>query len=313
MLIFRLPAVASGCFALLISLSVDAKPQTEGSPEESNAQFSLELAAGYEYDSNVSIDEIDTNTSKGDHAAVAELDLGLKLPIGTTTDLDLGYGISQSLHQDFGEFDLQTHLASADLSHDFGDFDAGFTGRYVSARLDGSDFLRMQQFSPHFSRFFGKKLYLRADYTYTDKHFHTIADRDAETHAAGADLYWFLRGIRSYLVFGYRLHGENADAAEYDYRSHTVKLRYVRRFKLGTRNITAKLGWRYQARDYRAVTPLIGKDRDDDRYRIDFNVEIPLRGKWFVSFEHDYADNSSNLPSADYSQRVTSLKLHYRL
>ena len=188
-----------------LALSDSSAPADERSP-----QFSLEMPAGIEYDSNVSIEEIDTNTSKGDHAAVAEADFGLKHELAKDTELDLGYSFAQSLHQDFGEYDLQTHLASADLSHDFGKFDAGLAGRYVLARLDDRDFLRMQLLSPHFSRFFGKKLFLRADYSFTDKHFHGLADRDAEAHAAGADLYWFLQGLRSYVIAGYRLQRENA-------------------------------------------------------------------------------------------------------
>lgn len=87
----------------------------------------------------------------------------------------------------------------------------------------------------------------------------------------------------------------------------------MRRFRLGNRDVTAKLGRRYQARDYRAITPQIAKDRNDDRHRLEFELEIPLHGRWFLSLEHNGADNSSNLPSADYSQRVSTLNLGYRL
>ena len=59
----------------------------------------MELSAGMEYDSNVSIEAIDANTSAGDYAALLDADFGYKAPLGKDTELSLSYGVSQSLHE----------------------------------------------------------------------------------------------------------------------------------------------------------------------------------------------------------------------
>ncbi|RME62485.1 MAG: hypothetical protein D6782_12105 [Alphaproteobacteria bacterium] len=274
--------------------------------------FEIDVSAGSEYDSNITVNEIDQATGADDFAAVFDADINVDAPLGADTDASLGYSFSQSLHADFTNFDLQTHFASAELSHDFGGFDVGGAYRFVYSRLGGSGFLTLQQLSPSVSFFLGKTFFIRAEYSYTDKGFKNRTDRDAKVHAGGADIYFFLDGVRTYIVAGYKFERENTTAPQFDFDGHNFKLRFSKRIAMGKRDAKLKLGWRYEARDYDNITPSIGVRRDDDRHRLEAELEIPLSDRFYVLADYTYADFSSNLPSADYSQNLVSARIGYR-
>ena len=297
---------------LMLSVPATAVAQPAGTEERLDSPLSVEFSAGVEYDSNVSVDEIDNNTGADDFAAVLDADLEFEKEISENTEFSLGYSFSQSLHDEFTNFDIQSHFASADLSHDFGSFDFGGAYRFIYTRLGGDGFLVMQQISPYFTKFFGKKIFVRADYTYTDKDFENRTDRDTTGHSGGADIYWFLDGVRTYFVTGYKYKDENAVDSQFDYASHNIKARFSQRIPIGKRDAKLKLGWRYETRDYSSITPSIGAIRDDDRHRFQAELEIPLSDRIYTLLEYEYADYSSNLPSADYTQSVASTRLGVR-
>ena len=299
-------------FVTALASGAIAHAQTAGTEERFDPPFNVDISVGAEYDSNISVNEIDTNTNADDVAAVIDADLEFETEIASDTELSLGYSFSQSLHADFTAFDVQSHFASAELSHDFGSFDLGAAYRFIYTRLGGDGFLVMQQFSPYFAKFFGKKFFLRADYTYTDKDFENRTDRDSKVHAGGADLYFFLNGVRTYLVAGYKYEDEDAVDPQFDYQSHNIKARFSQRIAIGKRDAKLKLGWRYETRDYSSITPSIGVVRDDDRHRFQAELEIPVTDRIYTTLEYEYADYSSNLPSADYTQSVAGARLGVR-
>jgi hypothetical protein len=303
-----LAAILSGCTSAAIAQDrPDADVPRE--KQDKDNPFSAEFSIGLEYDSNINVDEIDNNTGSNDKAAVLNADLEYDFDISSTTEFSLGYNFSQTLYDDFTNFDLQTHFASADLSHDFGDVEPGIAYRFIYSRLGGDGFLSMHQVSPYISAFLSKKIYARADYTYSDKNFIGRVDRDAENHAGGADLYYFVNGVKTYLVAGYKYANENAVDPQFDYDVHQFKFRFSQRFPVGPRDAELKLGWRYESRNYDNVTSSIGIARDDDRHRLQAELEVPITDVFFARAEYEYGDYSSNLPIADYSQHLFGVHL----
>jgi len=312
------PALLCGELALAQAMVLkESEQKTERTAEKkagkTSSPFSLEISAGLESDSNVSVSELDESTGENDQAAVFDADLDYEVPLDETTDLQLGYGLSQTSYDDFSEFDLQNHLLTGEVARDFGDFDAGVAYRYIHTRLGGHDYMKTQQASPSVSRFFGRRLFARAEYTFSDKDFDEIDARDATAHAGGADLYWFLRGVRTYVVLGYRYRDENAEDAQYDYGSNNLKLRLSQRFRFMARDATLKLGWLYEQRDYSSANPAIGENRDDDRNRFQAELEVPLSERVFTVLDYEYGGFASNLDSADYDQHVASIRVGLKL
>ncbi|GAB4149004.1 MAG: hypothetical protein Tsb0016_20180 [Sphingomonadales bacterium] len=304
-----------GCYSFVAvtatAISLLASHPTRAQSQE-KSPFSFDVSVGAEYDSNITVDELDQETGEDDIAAIIEAEAEYKKGLSENTDIAVSYSFSQSLHDEFTDFDLQSHFASIDLVHDFGSFDLGGAYRFVYASLGGDGFLTFQQLSPYVSSFLSEKLFVRAEYSYTDKAFKNRIDRDSDVHAFGADLYYFINGVRTYLVFGYKFETEDAVASQFDFDGHNFKVRLSQRFKVAGRDAQLKLSWRYEARNYSGITPSIGVERDDDRHRLQADLELPISDRFYTAIEYTYTNFSSNLAAADYTQNLLTARLGYR-
>ncbi|MEM8562139.1 MAG: surface lipoprotein assembly modifier [Pseudomonadota bacterium] len=275
------------------------------------AEWSAELGVGVEYDSNISVEEVDASAEQGDYALILDAGVGVKKQLTPKTRSAFTYDFSQSIYDKFSQVDRQTHILGADFSVDMGRIDPGISAYYISSRLDNSKFLELTRVSPSLSGFISRKWFARLAYVYSDK---TIADRegrDATTNAGEFDGYYFLRGLRQYFNIGYRYRDEDAKADEFDYRSNSVKLRYIQRFELFSRLTKLELAWRYEDRDYGSDTPSIGEKRHDERSRLRLDFEVPVFDNAAIQFFAGYADYESNFGPADYDQTIVGTRIFY--
>ena len=79
------------------------------------AQFSAEAGIGVEYDSNVSVEEVDRNSNQGDYALTMDLGLEAQKDLSSKLEVAVTYDFSQSLYKDFSQVDRQTHILGTDL------------------------------------------------------------------------------------------------------------------------------------------------------------------------------------------------------
>lgn len=308
------------CAAAILGCATGAFAQNaedEGGVTESFSRknaFSADFSAGVDYDSNVSVIDIDTSTAADDFAAVFDFGLGFERELGENTKFEAGYDFSQDIQFELSAFDTQMHRGSAEISHGFGAVDTGASYQYVYSKLGGSGFLKMHRLSPYVASYAAnKKLYLRGSYIYTDKTFVGRPSRDATVHAGDATAYIFLNGLNTYLIGGYRYESQDAVAPEFDFDSHNTKVRFVQRVPLGDRHAKFRAGWRYENRNYSAITPSIGVIRDDERHKFDASLEVPINDILYTALEGEYDDFKSNLPSADFNQSIATIRIGGRL
>ena len=64
--------------------------------ENGGRQWSAELGVGVEYDSNVSVDEVDVTSSQGDYALTLDAGFALKQPLSGSANAALTYDFSSS-------------------------------------------------------------------------------------------------------------------------------------------------------------------------------------------------------------------------
>ena len=275
-------------------------------------EYSAEVSIGGEYDSNVTVDEVDVSSNLSDYALTMDAELKATQQFSDKTGGSLTYDFSQTMYQEFSIVDRQTHLLGLDLDHKFGGVRAGLSGYYIHSRLDNDPFLTLYRASPSLSGFLNKKLFARVAYVYADKLIESNSQRDAITHSGEGDLYYFQRGLRSYFNFGYKYKDEDARAARLDYKSQNFKLRYVLRWEWLERTNKLELSWRYEDRDYTSITPSISAKRKDERHRWQFTYEIPLGKRSALQAYGGYGDYESNFPSADYDQTVLGSRFIYR-
>lgn len=305
-----LTAAAFGALAIgsASAASTPEKPELREGPDALTAL----LSAGVEYDSNVSVIDVDNNSGADDFAAVFDAEFEFAPDLGDRSSLAFGYSFSQSLYETFDAFNLQSHLATVDASHDLGPFEIGGAYRFAHSRLGGDSFLTLNQFSPSLSRFFGEKVYVRGEYTYTDRNFIGRVDRDGKNHAAAGDVYYFMNGAKTYLALGYRWEKEDTLDPQFDFQGDTFRARFSQRFPVGARDGHFRLGYRYELRDYSSITPSIGALREDKRHRFNAELEIPFGKALFGRLNAEYGDFQSNLPAADFNQTVVSARIGLR-
>ncbi len=304
-------SAAGKAAATLAALALAGTAQAQDSSPEGGQQrpVQIDLRAGLQYDSNVAILDLDASSGQSDVAT--QLEFGVNYNGRPTSGLTLnaGYHLSQSLHQDFDAFDLRIHRGSAGFAYDLSGFNTGIAAHHVIAELDGTEFLTMRQYSPHLSRLFGTRLFMRFAHTWSDKTFRTNPDRDATAHALSADAYVFLNGLRTYLVTGVRFDDEDARAGHFDYRGERLRLQLVHRMDTGARQLTLRTQVRTERRNYREPTPAIEEVRRDRRHRLEVLLDIPFGERLVTRLGMTHSDNRSNLPTVDFTENVVSVQL----
>ena len=307
----RLPRWLQLAVIVLASALLGQAWAAEPAGESLSRDWFAELGVGVEYDSNVSVEEVDISSNKGDYALTLDAGFGLKQELPGDADLALTYDFSQSEYDTYSQVDRQTHMLGMDVAINFEGMDPGVSVYYINSRLDGSQFLELYRLSPYVSGFISKKWFARGAYVYSDKTVNDREGRDATSNAGEADLYFFFRGLRTYFNIGYRLRDEDAKADQYDYLSNGVKLRFIQRFELFSRLTKLELAWRYEDRDYSSDTPSINKKRHDQRNRLRLDFQIPVFNRGAVQFFAGYADYDSNYPPAAYDQTLVGTRFLY--
>lgn len=305
---WRAQTLRLSCALVLAGLAVPGSSASGGSSTE----FSAEIGVGGEYDSNVSVDELDASSSESDYALIVDGELQVDHRFNDTLDMSVTYDFSQSNYDQFSGLDRQTHLLGADFGANLGAVNSGLSLYYIHARLDGEEFLEYYRASPYVSGFLHKKWFARGAYVYSDKGIEQNPGRDADSHAVEGDLYFFRRGLRSYFNLGYKYKDEDAVEDRFDYSASNVKLRYIHRFEVFGDVLKTELAWRYEYRDYSSITPSIEEEREDKRHRWKVDLEYPVLEKGAIQLYTGYADYDSNFPRSDYDQYVIGTRLSYR-
>ncbi len=134
-----------------------------------------------------------------------------------------------------------------------------------------------------------------------------MPERNATVDGLAADVYFLLDGTSTFFSAGYLYEENKARGAAFDFTANSYTLGFTHRFSIAGRDSRFKVGYRHEQRDYDSITPSIGVVRDDTRNNFDAELRVDLTSKVFAALEHEVNDHASNLPSADFSQNVTSL------
>jgi len=181
--------------------------------------------------------------------------------------------------------------------------------QFAHARLDGVGFLDLHRVSPDITGFLiPQRLFARLAYIYTDKSFAGRPERNSTVHAGEGELYWFFDGVRFYSIAGYRFEDEQAVGPEFQFTAHKARLFIIRQFEALDRRLRVRAGWRYENRDYAAITPSIGEIRDDERHQFQVELDVPWTDTITMGLEYGYDVFQSNLASVDFNQHVAALR-----
>jgi len=280
---------------------------------KTKSDFGATLEVGGFTSDNLSVTDIDVSSERHDIAAKASILVSYDQGLGENLNLGVSYKGSQTLYEDFTNFDFQSHLFTAKADYKIKGYKVGVIYRNVDSTLSGEEFLKLGQISPYVSKFVGKKTFIRAAYSLSDKTFETIESRNAKEHQGRLDAYYFLDGTRQYVIIGYALEHSNAEDDPFDYVSNRLKFRYAQRVSLGRRKLKLGASWIYEARDYENITPSIDSVRADKRNRGKIDIEVPINKSLYSRVEYQRELNSSNLPAADFNRNTVTFTLGLKL
>ena len=276
-------------------------------------QLSGYATTGYEYDSNVSIDAIDSNTGESDSAWVIDLGIDATVPVSTHSKLLFGYAYNGTRYQDFPEFDLAIHHIYGGIGHSFRGFDGELAVNRFVARLDDAGFVDITYVPLSVSRLIGMRWYLRGSVAHTRKDYAELDERNADSNTLRADAYYLIDGMQRYLSVSMQHEREDAFSQSYDYDSNRARLLYGHKLRAGSRALQLKAHAQYEIRDYAAdaSSPALAPRRDK-RAGVGLEAILAVTDHFEVSAVMDYADTRSTLTTADYAESRYSINAGFR-
>ena len=277
------------------------------------SEFALELAAGYAWDDNVGLDELERATGESDEVTTLEAQGSALFSYKDRASIRFSAGLVDDSYRKFSQVDRRTESLGMNLETKLGKLTAGINWFDVSADLDDEQFLKYERLSPYLSGFVSKQWFLRGEYVYGEKEIERRPGREANSHSVSLDSYYFLQGLKRYTVVGYTFRVDNARANRYDYDSHALKLRYVHRETLKGLPLELELEGKFEDRQYKAPDPMIRTEREDTRWRFSAEARLLFTDFASVAIHLKNSDYDSNLPTASYSDLVigTEIRLSF--
>jgi hypothetical protein len=275
-------------------------------------QFEGSLGIEYGRDDNVVVEEIDFTSALGDNFIRLRAKGDVEYSASDRSTFSTSLSISDLQFNNADRFDLQNILATVGYKYKIDKTTFGFDIRHADAELGGTGFLSLTQYSPYFSTFFGKKNFVRAAYTYLDKELDNNPRRDAESHEAGLDYYFFQNGLTRYFIFATKFRTEDAADDLFDFFSYQIRVAYKQRYTVFSQKNQLTLDFNYRDRDFDEVlNPTIGDFRRDKRSRFRFENTWSATDALDVVAFYEHVRNSSNLVTFDFNENVYSIAVSY--
>lgn len=276
-------------------------------------RFDFDVAAGAQYDGNVGVVDIDANSGEAD--SVILLSGGGKLsyaPARLPFSFSAGYDYSGTSYMRFAEFDLDLHHGVAEMQYSNSYFDAALAYDQYEGVLDGDAYVSISQVSPSIAHLFGSRVYARAAWIASSRDYDLQSERNAENSALRLDTYVLLDNLDRYVSLGIQVSDETAAADEFEYGGYQVSLAYMHTFELELTQLKLKSSLRYEDRDYVFDTPSIGAPRQDQRWRVGVEGEVPFSDHVSLHAILEHTDNSSNLEAAALQKDTAGIELRIK-
>lgn len=286
--------------ALFCAAAVSAEPE---------ADATIEIEAGAQYDSTLAVTELDQVSSRGDWASVFNARLGGRLKPTERVTLKGSYRYGSRDYRQFQQFDQDLHTLALDGSVKLAGTKLGLSHHRARALLASDRFLDLTKTSLYAGRLFDNGLYLRSALADQQKTFANNPGRDSDGLGAELDFYYFPDGAGRYWYLGLGGETEDAQAPRFDNRALSVKARYSHEFVMLDREQTIQLGWRFQDRDYDNTDPQLQTERQDRRHTVNASWTLELNEYLALESEVEYGDYQSNLEVADYDETSASVLL----
>ena len=269
--------------------------------------WSMSMSTGIEFDDNVTVSLQDLTTGVEDFAYIFEFSGAYKFLETSKFELEADYDFYQSIYDTLSEFDLQSHLFSLIGTYKFKKSDLGVFARYNRTTLAGEDFMETYSIAPQIGFFPSKQWLALIRYSYEDSQFFKDPARDGQNYGVGMDHFIFSMKGKSYLLFSYRFENKKTNGNEFTYAGHFGTLGVNTPLPFWNQKGTFNITYRYSYKDYRNITPSLGRERRDLRHAIQVGLSQPIYKGLELNLKYQFIDSVSNLRQVDFTENIASL------
>jgi thioredoxin-like negative regulator of GroEL len=306
------------------------RPPEPGAPVDTKP-WSIYGDGRFEYDSNVVLAPSDSSvsgsqTDEADGRVVLGFGGQYRLIKSQSGEISASYDLSQSVHFQLNEFDLQGHRVRLQAVTSPGPVQFGFASTYSFYLLDYESFFQEVLVTPWVTIPEGDAAATQVYYTFRGRDFFRSPfdpGRDSGNDAFGIRQYGLLGSDDRLFSIGYQFDNEdtvanlvNGRRNDFEYQGH--------QFDLGVQVpvldlATAQLSYLFRLEDYqfpnsRTATPTsAGVRRHDDQHEFVLAFYRDLNEYLQVSLAYLGVVNNSNVETFDYDRNIVSVgvRAHY--
>lgn len=300
-------------YTLLAGVCFFSAQTTFAQEENESNPFRLSVGAGFENDSNLTVDSIDSTSDVGDTAFVFDASAGYDFLDTDTVGFNVGYDFYQSLHNELDQFDMAIHGFNVAGRYTLDRFDLGTTYMFNTIRLGGDPFMDMHMIRPNVGYLLNNNLvYLIGAYEYQKQSFKsdTLIGRDATRHSfSGKSI--FLLGEGRTITAGYEWTDHNTIDPGFTYKGHRLDFSVKLPFELVDREATFRTGYRFLSKDFLDASQSYnnGLTREDRRHSVSASLEVPIINNFYGKAEIEYIRSNSNFEVVDFGETVTTISV----
>ena len=277
-------------------------------PAVATVTYKGELQAGAQYDSNVTVTELDRASNQSDYAGYLKGKLSADWQATDALSFNAGMNHQRTQYQDATDFNLAitTWNVGAGLKTRVGKW--GVHSYLADAALDGNDFMRYQQSGVSWQNSITAKTYLHISADYLQKRFDTVPERDANGGQLSTQWFYMPDMEGQMINVGYTYQYEDADIDRLDFTGHAGQLSWTYPTQWWGTPTSLKAQYQFAYRDYREAEAFLSVTQRTDRQHT-LGVSASYQFSKYVAFDigAKYADYQSNLSIADYQENQANV------
>lgn len=273
--------------------------------DASKYELSGSAYLGLRHDSNVSVNELDTNTATSDSALQTNGKLKLKITPMKEWSSSLSVSHAETSYRDLDEFDLGLTTFAAQTAYTFDVAKLGAHYYHARATLGGEGFLTYKQRGLSAGKQMGEQAYVRVSADNIDKQFDVAKERDSVANALRSDAFYFFKG-KDFVQVALKYQKEDAKDNAFDYTGYGADVAYTHPMSFLNKPLSVSLTYAFDARNYERIEEANSR-REDDRHRVEVKANYELHKHVKLSLSTEYGDYSSTFTGADYQETIAEV------
>lgn len=270
--------------------------------------YSVYLKLGRRYDSNVTLDPLDSDISsdKKDWSTVLYFSGKYDLLKGGNYAFGVGYSHYQSWYDSLKTYDLTGSIFNVYAAWVVSPFTLGFSYQPSYYWSDRDSYLRQHRFIPELTWHISEQLVARFSYAYSDNGYLGDQSRTGHANEVAADIYYKIFEGKAYLFGGI---GYEDNCASWDQSYNQLRTQLGMSLNLPF-EMNMIVSGNYYAKNYAHADSVFLKDRDDDKYVASLSLSKKLYEDWLgILAEASYTKNRSDISAYDYEKNMITLSL----